>query len=133
MYKGVVGWERKRKALELEELEETEEEARKKKSPPRRTSRDLVAKKKMSRGSTVGKGRKSRKGGVPSAAGTGKKVLPKKVPSRKDSNRKHVGGRGFMRTSARGFHHEPGYYTMDDQNGCLIDMAAESSGTMRNR
>ena len=110
----------KGKHIELEELEETEEEVKKKKSAPRRTSGDLVAKKKTSGGVTIGKGRKWRKGGVPSAVGVGKKVLPKKVPSKKGSNRKHVGGKGFMGTSARGFQHGLGYYTMDDQ-GWVFD------------
>ena len=74
------------KSKESEESEETEKAVRKKKFLPRRTSRDLVAKKKTSGRATVGKGRKLRKGRVPSAVGVGKKVLPKKVPSRKDSN-----------------------------------------------
>ena len=86
---------RKKKTVEAEESEETEEEETGKRSPPRRTFRDLVAKK-MSGGATIGKGRKSRKGRVPSAAGMGKKVPQKKVPSWEDSGQKHVGERGLQ-------------------------------------
>ena len=64
----------KGKDIESEESEETEKEARKKKSSPRRASRDLVVEMKMSGKATVGKSRKSRKGRVPSAVGTNKKV-----------------------------------------------------------
>ena len=123
----------KGKPKESEESKETEEEVRKKKSPPRRPSRDLVAKKKTSGRATIGKGRKLRKGGVPSVAGAGKKVLPKKVPSRKDSNRKHAGGKGFTGTGARGFQHGSEYYTTDDQGwvfdqyGCQVFRDDEES------
>ena len=105
----------KGKPEESDESEKTEEEVRKKKFPPRRTSRDLVGKKKTSGKETTGKGRESRKGGVLSTVGVGKKVLPKKVPSRKDSNKKHMGGKGLPGTGVRGFQCGPEYYTTDDQ------------------
>ena len=113
--KELLAGREKGKPIESEESKGTEEEVGKKKSPPRRPSRDLVVKKKTSGGATIGKGKKLRKGGVPTAAGTGKRVLLKKVPSRKDSNQKHAGGKGFKGTVARGFQHGLCYYTTDDQ------------------
>ena len=66
-------------------LESSEEEERVQKPTSKKTSRDLVAKKRTS-GKVSGKGKKKlRKGGVPSAVGTGKKVL-----AQKDSGRKHA-------------------------------------------
>ena len=53
----------------------------------RKTSKDLVAKKKTRGGAS--KGRRSRKGATPTSRSKGKKVQMKKVPSKGDSDRKH--------------------------------------------
>ena len=70
---------RKGKTVEAEESEEMGEEGAGKKTPQRRTSRNLVAKKKMSGGANIGKGRKSRKGGYPQQQVQEKRYLSRKT------------------------------------------------------
>ena len=53
----------------------------------RRTSQDLVAKKRVGEGAK----KKSRKGATVASMGKGKKILEKAVPSKSDSSRKHGG------------------------------------------
>ena len=92
---------------------------------PRCMAKDLVAKKKTTGGASKGRKRFS-KGGVPGAKG--KKVPPKKVPSRSESGRKY-GGKDTQATQwsmGGGFQHGPRYYHADPQGrtydnyGCWV-------------
>ena len=78
----LLGGRGKGKPVE-ESSEEEEDEGR---TAPDRTSKDLVAKKKTTGGATIGK-KKSQKGRVPGTKG--KKMPPKKVPSKSESGRKY--------------------------------------------
>ena len=97
------------KGLESSKEEEVEEPT------SRRTSKDLVAKKKMSGKAMVRKDRKGGKGGVPSATGLSKKVL-QKVPSRENYGQKYVGRGGSVAASTLGLQLGLGYYTTDAQD-----------------
>ena len=70
---------------EGDSLESSSEEGTPRKQ--RRTSRDLVAKKRVGGGAK----KKSRKGATVASMGKGKKILVKAVPSKSDSDRKHGG------------------------------------------
>ena len=81
---------------------------------PRCMAKDLVAKKKTTGGASKRRER-SGKGGVPGTKG--KKMPPKKVPSKSESGRKY-GGKDTQATQwsmAGGFQHRPGYSHTDPQ------------------
>ena len=118
--KELLAGRRRGKPVEEKGLESSEEEERVEEPTLRRNCKDLDAKKKMS-GKAIGrKGRKGAKGGVSSAAGSGKKILQKKVPSREDSGQKYAGRAGSVGASTKGFQHGLGYYTTDAQ-GWVFD------------
>ena len=78
----------------------------------RRTSRDLVAKKRVGGGAK----KKSRKGAMVASMGKGKKIPVKAVPSKSDSGQKHRGMLlGVLGQTLVGFCHGPKFYRTDEQ------------------
>ena len=95
--------ENRKRPLEEEGEEEEEMTTKNKKSPLRKTVKDLVAKKKTSGEASK---KKPQKGAVKSSQG-------KKVPSKVDSGQKHARGAGVQ--TPQDFQHGPGYYHTDPQ------------------
>ena len=78
----------------------------------RRTSLDLVAKKRVGGGAK----KKSRKGATVASMGKGKKILEKAVPSKSDSGQKHGGMLlGVSGQTLAGFSHGLKFYRTDEQ------------------
>ena len=93
-------------------------------SKQRRTSWDLVAKKRVGGGAK----KKSRKGATVPSLSKGKKILEKAVPSRSDSGRKHGGMLlGVLGQTLAGFSHGLKLnIELMNRVECLINMGKES-------